>query len=165
MGKTKRLVTLALFTSVALMLSFIESRIPAFVAIPGVKMGLANIATVFALYRLGVRDAIYISTLRVALSSLLFGSVSSFIYAIVGASLSLLAMVMVKWLTPLSSVSVSCIGGVVHNIGQVLAALLILRTDVVLYYLPALLLSGTVAGAVIGVAGGLLIKRINPREI
>ena len=146
--------------SFALILSFVESRIPALVAIPGVKVGLANIAVIFALYRLGPREAAAVSILRVLTVSMLFGSVASMIYSITGAVLSLGVMILLKRLTPLHEVTVSICGGVLHNVGQIIAACFMLSTNVVFYYLPFLLISGTLAGIAIGVASALLIKRI-----
>lgn len=160
MKKTKRLATTAVLVSLALILSFVESRIPAFFPIPGIKLGLANIVTLFALYRLGIKDAIYISALRVSLASILFGTVPSFLYAAAGGALSLTVMIIVKKFTPLSSVSVSVLGGIAHNVAQVCVASLLLSTNVVIYYLPPLLLSGTVAGVAIGLAGGLMVKKV-----
>lgn len=158
---TKWLTTMALSVSVALILSFIESRIPAFVAIPGVKIGLANIAVIFALYKLGIKEAIVVSLIRVFLVSILFGSPVSLIYSISGAVLSLCTMIIVKKFTPLTELAVSVLGGVMHNVGQIVAASFMLQTNVVIYYLPFLLLSGTIAGIAIGVASGILIKKIN----
>ena len=91
-NNTKKLTALAITISLALILSFIESRIPAFVAIPGVKVGLANIAVIFTLYKIGVKEAIAVSILRVILVSFLFGTPVSLIYSITGAVLSLLTM-------------------------------------------------------------------------
>lgn len=158
---TRRLTALSLTVSFALILSFVESRIPAFVAIPGVKVGLANIAVIFALYKFGIKEAVAVSTVRVILVSALFGTPVSFIYSITGAVLSLLTMSLLKKLTPLHEITVSVAGGVMHNIGQICAASIILGTNVVLYYLPFLLLSGVIAGIAVGVASGLLIRKVN----
>ena len=160
-NKTKKLTYLALTISFALILSFIESRIPTFVAIPGIKVGLANIAVIFTLYKFGIKEAIEVSVLRVCLVSMLFGTPVSLIYSISGAVLSLTVMILLKKLTPLNEVTISVSGGVCHNIGQIIAASIVLGTNVVGYYLPFLLLSGTIAGIVVGVASALLIKKIN----
>ena len=160
-NNTRRLTALALTVSFALILSFIESRIPAFVAIPGIKVGLANIAVIFVLYKFGIAEAITVSIIRVILVSTLFGSPVSFIYSLTGAVLSLSVMFLLKTLTPLTEVAVSVAGGVMHNIGQIGAASIMLGTNVVVYYLPFLLVSGTLAGIVVGIASGLLIKKVN----
>ena len=159
-GNTKKIAQLALAISFALILSFIESRIPAFVAIPGVKVGLANIAVIFVLYKFGFKEAITVSIIRVFLVSILFGSFVSLIYSIFGAVLSFAVMLLLKHLTPLKEVAVSVSGGVMHNVGQIIAASILLETNVVIYYLPFLLLSGTIAGIVVGIVSALLIKRI-----
>lgn len=155
------MTALALTVSFALILSFVESRIPAFVAVPGIKVGLANIAVIFTLYKFGIKEAITVSAVRVVLVSMLFGTPISMIYSLTGAVLSLAVMYILKRLTPLSEVTVSVAGGVMHNIGQIGAASVMLGTNVVVYYLPYLLLSGTIAGIVVGIASGLLIKRVD----
>ena len=160
-NNTRRLTALALTVSFALILSFIESRIPAFVAIPGVKVGLANIAVIFALYKFGIAEAAVISVVRVILVSTLFGNPVSFIYSFVGAVLSLSVMFLLKRSSPLTEITVSVAGGVMHNIGQICAASIMLSTNVVIYYLPFLLLSGVIAGIAVGIASGLLIKKVN----
>lgn len=156
---------LALTVSFALILSFVESRIPAFVAIPGVKVGLANIAVIFTLYKFGIKEAVAVSLVRVLLVSMLFGSPISMIYSISGAVLSLSVMFILKKLTPVSEVVVSVSGGILHNIGQIGAASVMLGTNVVTYYLPFLLLSGTIAGIVVGVASAVLIKKVDLNKI
>ena len=95
-NNTRKLTALALTVSFALILSFIESRIPAFVAIPGVKVGLANIAVIFTLYKFGIKEAVTVSVIRVLLVSLLFGSPVSLVYSICGAVLSLTSMILLK---------------------------------------------------------------------
>lgn len=164
-NNTRKLTYLALTVSFALILSFIESRIPAFVAIPGIKVGLANIAVIFTLYKFGTREAAAVSLVRVALVSILFGSPVSLIYSLTGAVLSFTVMLLLKRLTPLSEIGVSVAGGVAHNIGQICAASVMLGTNVVVYYLPFLLLSGTIAGVVVGIASGLLIKKVDLKLI
>lgn len=159
--KTQKLTVMALTTAIALVLSFIESQIPAFVAVPGVKMGLANIAIVYALYRLGWKEAALISLIRVVLVSLLFGSAASFLYSLAGAVLSLLGMALLKKTGKFTEIVVSVAGGVLHNIGQIAMASIILETDALHYYLPFLLVSGTLAGVVIGLISGILIRRIH----
>ena len=158
--KTKKLVTLAVTISVAMILSFVESRIPAFVAIPGVKVGLANIAVIFALYKMGWREAIAVSVIRVLLVALLFGSVVSLAYSIAGAAISLSLMILLRKIGIFTEVAVSVVGGITHNIGQILIAFLLLETKVVFYYLPFRMVSGVIAGIAVGVAAALLIKRI-----
>jgi len=157
---TKKLTTLAVTVTVAMALSFIESRIPALVSIPGVKAGLANIAVVFALYKLGAKEAVIVSVLRVFLVSLLFGSAVSLAYSIAGAILSLLIMIILKKIGIFTEVAVSVVGGIMHNIGQIFVAFLLLETEVVFYYLPFLLISGIAAGVAVGIVSSLLVRKI-----
>lgn len=158
--KTKKLVTLAVTVAVAMILSFVESRIPAFVAIPGVKVGLANIAVIFALYKLGWREAIAVSVVRVLLVALLFGSVVSLAYSIAGAVLSIFVMILLRKAGIFTEVAVSVVGGITHNVGQIIVAFLLLETGVVFYYLPFLLVSGVIAGIAVGVASALMVKKV-----
>ena len=157
---TKKLVTLALVASVAMVLSAIEMQIPAFTTIPGVKVGLANIAVIFALYRLGAREAITVSLVRIFTLAMLFGNASTLIYSLAGAFLSFTVMILMKGFTKLTTVSVSVAGGLFHNIGQVVTACLIMETAAIAIELPWLILSGTIAGVAVGVASALLVKRI-----
>ena len=145
----------------AIILSYVESRIPSFVAIPGIKVGLANIVVIFVLYTIGIKEAIIISAIRVGIISVLFGNIMSLAYSIAGAFLSLLVMFILKKLTPLKLIAVSVVGGVMHNVGQIAVAAMILETAVVVYYLPFLILSGTIAGVAVGVAAAVLIKRLS----
>ena len=161
--KTRKLTLLAMTMAVAMILSYVESQLPPlFAAIPGIKMGLANIAVVFALYKLGWREAVLVSLLRVLLVSLLFSAwgLMGLFYSLAGACLSLLGMIGLKALSRFSSVAVSVAGGVLHNIGQIAMASLLMQTDVLRYYLPYLILSGTLAGVLIGVLAAILVKRI-----
>lgn len=158
--ETRKIARMGLLTALALILSYVESLIPAFVAVPGVKMGLANIVVVFALYTLGPGEAAIVSIIRVLLSSLLFGSILSLSYSAAGAIISLLSMIILMKTKIFGVTSVSVTGGVFHNLGQILVACLVLETDVLLYYLPVLILSGTITGAVIGIASSIVIKRL-----
>lgn len=158
----RRTVTLSLLVSVALILSYVESLIPPFIAIPGVKIGLANSVTVFALYLLDIRSAVIISVLRVSLASLLFGSPVTFIYSIVGAALSILVMALLRRIDSFSAIGVSALGGVAHNLGQVAVAALIMENAGLLYYFSLLIVAGVAAGAAIGVISALLVSKIEP---
>ena len=158
--KTKKIAVLALAIALAMILSFVESQIPAFVAIPGVKIGLANIAVVFVLYKLGWKEAVLISLVRVVMVSMLFGTLVSLFYSVAGAVLSLTGMVLLKKTGLFSTVAVSVTGGVLHNVGQILMACLLLETNVIVYYLPFLILSGVIAGVVIGVVSAIIVNRV-----
>ena len=158
--KTKKIAVLALAIALAMILSFVESQIPAFVAIPGVKIGLANIAVVFVLYKLGWKEAVLISLVRVVMVSMLFGTLVSLFYSVAGSVLSLTGMVLLKKTGLFSTVAVSVTGGVLHNVGQILMACLLLETNVIVYYLPFLILSGVIAGVVIGVVSAIMVNRV-----
>lgn len=161
--RVKKLTLLSASVAVAMILSYLESLIPAFVAIPGVKVGIANVAVIFTLYTLGWGEAIAVSLTRVLLMGLLFGNMMSLWYSLAGAALSLAVMIIMKKFTPANTVSVSISGGIFHNIGQIGVASLILETNVLLYYLPFLLLAGILAGIATGAAAALLIKKIGGR--
>ena len=158
--KTRKLTVMALSVALAMILSFVESQIPSFVPIPGVKVGLANIIVVFALYKLGWKEAFVISLLRVMLISILFGHLASFFYSIAGAVLSFIGMVLLKKTGRFSHIAVSVTGGVLHNVGQIAMACILLGTNAIAYYLPFLILSGTIAGVLIGLLAALLVDRI-----
>ena len=159
MKKTKRLVLLAMLTAVAMILSYVESLLPS-VGIPGVKMGLANIAVIFALFRFGWKEAAALSLVRVVLVSLLFGSVGAMLYSLAGAVLSLAVMALLRRIDRFSTVGISVACGVAHNAGQILMAMLILQTKQLLGYLPVLAVSGIAGGVLTGLAAALLIRRI-----
>ena len=165
--KTRKLTLMAMTMAVAMILSYVESQIPPiFTAVPGIKMGLANIAVVFALYKLGWKEAGLISLLRVFLVSVLFSAlgVMGLLYSLAGAVLSLLGMIAMKATKLFSAVGVSVTGGVLHNVGQIGMACLLLGTKELVYYLPFLFLSGILAGILIGVLAAILVKRIDVKE-
>ena len=148
-----------MLTAVAMILSYVESLLPS-VGIPGVKMGLANIAVIFALFRFGWKEAAALSLVRVVLVSLLFGSVGAMFYSLAGAVLSLAVMALLRRLDRFSTVGVSVAGGVAHNAGQILMAMLILQTKQLLGYLPVLAAAGIGGGILTGLAAALLIRRV-----
>ena len=157
--KSSRLARYGLLTALALALSWLESLLPP-LGVPGVKLGLPNLVIVFALYRLGTRDAWRLSAVRVLLASALFGSGVSLAYSAAGALLSLCVMGLLKKTEKFSPVGVSVAGGVAHNAGQILVAMALLETARLAWYLPVLWLSGTAAGVLIGIASGILVKRV-----
>ena len=157
--KTKKIALLAMCVALSMILSYVESLLPS-PGVPGVKLGLANLVVIFALYKLGWREAAGISLLRVFLVSLLFGHAASLMYSAAGAALSLAGMILLKKTDKLSCVAVSVIGGVLHNVGQILMARLLMGPNVV-YYLPVLILSGTAAGVAIGIVSALIVKRVD----
>lgn len=162
--KVSKLTSLALFVSLAMILSFLEHQIPPLTAIPGIKLGLPNVAIVFVLYGIGEKEAVAVSLLRLLLVSILFGSMMSLLYGAAGAVLSLTVMVLLKKSGKFSYVTVSVTGGVCHNIGQIAVACFVTRTAELLYYLPMLLISGTVAGVLIGLLAGIVLKRMEKQK-
>lgn len=150
----------ALLVALAMVLSWLESLITLPGLLPGMKVGLTNLVVVFALYRLSFRDAAAVSLVRVLLVSMTFGNAYSFAYSLAGAVLSLPVMAVLKKLDIFSIVGVSIAGGVCHNAGQLLVAVAVLGTARLGWYLPLLLISGTLAGAVIGTAGGMVVRRV-----
>lgn len=158
--KIKKITLLGLVTALAMIMSYIETFIPLSFAIPGIKMGLANIVIVFVLYRVGFREAFFVSGIRAFLVSLLFGNFMSLAYSLAGAALSLLGMGLLKRLDHFSMVGVSVVGAILHNLGQILMAILILGAEQIAYYFPALAISGVVTGICIGVVAGLIMRRV-----
>lgn len=161
--RVTRLALLGVLTAVALVLSYAESLLPPiWTAVPGIKMGLPNIIIIILLYKLGVKEAALVSFIRVLFSSfLLFGSGMTLMYSVAGAALSLALMAICKKLNIFSTVGVSIVGGISHNLGQILVAIALFDTMQLGYYMIVLAVTGTVAGVVIGIAGALLLKRLD----
>ena len=166
MNKTKSTAFLGVCTAVALILAYIEVILPPiFPAIPGIKIGLPNIIIIFLLYKKGPVSAIIVSLLRILLVSLLFGNTMSLAYSLAGGILSILVMIILKKTNKFSTIGVSVAGGVAHNVGQILMAMLLLSTTEIMYYLTVLIVTGTVTGVFIGCCGALLIKHIPEKVI
>ena len=157
--KSKKVAFLGLSIGLAMILSFVESQIPALVAVPGIKVGLPNLVIVFMLYRIGFKEAVTVSLIRIVLVSILFGNLQTMTFSIAGAVLSLLGMFILKKLDWFSCITVSIVGGILHNVGQIIAACLWTQTAAIAYYLPVLLISGVVAGTLIGFISGLLVQK------
>jgi heptaprenyl diphosphate synthase len=157
-NKTKVIALLGVCAAAAMMLSYVESFIPSFA--PGVKIGLPNIVIVYLLYKVGAAKAAGVSMVRVLLTALLFGSVMSLWYSLAGAVFSLLVMTVLKKIKVFSIVGVSVVGGVMHNVGQIISAVIMMKNSGVAYYLVPLIISGTVAGVAIGVLSAILVKKI-----
>ena len=148
------------FTALALIFSYVESLIPFHIGIPGVKLGLANLIVVVALYKMGTEEAYALSVARIVLSGFLFANLFSIIYSLAGGMLSLTVMVFLKKKGWFSVYGVSLAGGVMHNVGQLLIAMLIVETFSVSYYLPVLLVAGAITGLVIGILAEAMLKRL-----
>ncbi|MDY4587082.1 MAG: Gx transporter family protein [Oscillospiraceae bacterium] len=156
----KSVALLGICTAIAMVLSYLESLIPLSFAVPGVKLGLANIAIVFVLYKLGAKEAVLVSALRIIWMAILFGNFLTLAYSAAGAVLSLTAMILLKRSERFSAVGVSVTGGILHNAGQILVAMLVMETAQIVYYLPVLCISGIAAGVAVGIVSAILIKRI-----
>ena len=164
--KTKTLVFLSLFTAVAMVLSYIEAILPPiWSAVPGIKMGLPNIIIIFLLYRLSAKQAAAVSLVRILLSALLFGNAVTLLYSLAGAVLSLAVMAILKKIDRFSMIGVSVLGGVFHNLGQILMAMLILETAEIGYYMIILTVTGTIAGVLVGILGALLTRYMASQNI
>lgn len=157
--KTKKVAMLGLCIALAMIMSYIEVLVPLSFAVPGIKMGLANIVIIFVLYKLGTKEAILVSLIRVILVSLLFSNAMAMAYSIAGAVLSLGIMWLLKKTDKFSVIGVSISGGIMHNVGQIIMAVILLGTKQIALYLPVLLITGTATGIVIGIVSGLVIKR------
>ena len=161
--KNKKVKNIALFgmmVALAFTFSYLESLIPFNFGVPGVKLGLANIVVVIALYTMKPRDAFFIAIVRVFLAGLTFGNAYSIAYSLCGSVLSFTVMYLVKK-TKLSIIGVSMLGGIMHNIGQLIVAVVLTSTVRIAYYLPVLLVSGMVTGVIMGYASKLVIDRIS----
>ena len=157
--RTKKVAYLGLMAALAMILSYVESLFPPlFTAVPGIKMGLPNIVIIFALYRFGLKEAATVSFIRLITVAMLFGTPLTFAYSLAGAVLSLALMALFKKLDLFSTVGVSIIGGVMHNLGQILVAILVMETAEIGYYMIVLAVTGTLSGAFIGLCGAMLIK-------
>ena len=149
---TNKIAQLGFLLALALILAYVESLIPFSFGIPGIKLGLPNLIVVLLLYQNSAREALLVNILRIVLSGFLFGNLYAILYALAGALFSFAAMVICRHFRCFSMVGTSVLGGVFHNIGQIIAAMFVVETVYVGYYIPFLIVSGTVTGAVLGVA-------------
>ncbi len=155
----KRVTLYSAFLVLALSLSFLESLIPPFVLVPGIKLGLANLAVIYLIYKNDYLGAVLVNLARIILSCLLFSGFNTFIYSIFGATLSLIIMCVFKRIKAFSIITVSCMGAVFHNVGQILASLIFMPITV-FYYLPVLVITGLITGFIMGNISKILLKRI-----
>lgn len=160
---TKRLTRAALLTALALIIFMVEAQLPPLAPIPGIKLGLANIITVYAMFRLGPRDALGILLARILLGSVFAGTLSAVLFSLAGGLLCyLVTLLLRKRVTERQIWVCGILGAMAHNLGQTLAATLV-YTGAVLVYLPVLLLSGMVTGLFTGLCAQLLVLRLRPR--
>ena len=157
---TQIVAHIALLTSLALIFSYVEAIIPYNPGIPGIKLGIANIVTVIALYKFGWKDAACVSVLRIVLAGLLFNGVFGMLYSLAGATVSFIGMLILKKTNLFSVVGVSMAGGVLHNLGQLLVAAALIEDLRIFFYFPVLLFSGIISGIAIGIAATLILKSL-----
>ena len=156
----KRAALMGMCIALALVLGWLESLVPVVPPVSGIKLGLANLVSIFLLYRMGYKEASIVTLLRVLLAGILFGNFSMILYSLSGAFLSILLMSILKATTKFSLVPVSIAGGIAHNLGQLIVAVIIVENGVLFYYLPVLILAGAISGALIGLLGAFLVKHI-----
>ena len=159
-SKTGTITLYGIMAALALILSYVELQIPAFFAIPGMKLGLTNIVVVVALYTLGEKSAFFINLVRIIVVSILFGNVMALWFSLAGGILSTLIMIILKKTNWFSPVGVSAAGGITHNIGQIIVAIILLKTSFIIWYLPILWTSGVVSGVIIGIIGGIVCRHL-----
>ena len=157
---TKKVAYLGLLIALAFVLSYVEVLLPLNIGIPGAKVGLANIVVVVALYTLGSKNAFMLSLVRVLLVGLTFGNFSTMLYSMAGAFTAFVIMYLFKKSKKFSITGVSVAGGVFHNVGQIMVAIIMLATKELVYYLPFLIIIGTVSGVVIGILSAMICRRI-----
>ena len=160
MKKNQPIALFGAFTALAFIFSYLESLIPVIVAVPGMKLGLANLIVVLVLYSQNSKNAFCISLVRILLVGFTFGNLSTMLYSLAGGLLSFLVMILAKKVHVFSILGVSILGACAHNVGQILVALLVIENHRILYYLPFLTLSSLVTGALIGWLSGECLRRL-----
>lgn len=157
-NKTKKIALFGLFVALAFVFSYFESMIPFNFGIPGVKLGLANIVVLVALYTMKPTEAFAIAVVRIVLVGLTFGNLFSLAYSLCGGILSYVVMLITKK-TKLSIIGVSMLGGVCHNLGQIIVAGFIMKNVKIAYYFPVLMIAGLVTGLLMGVIARIVVDR------
>ena len=160
-NKRGRVAVFGVFTALALIFSYVELLIPLNFGIPGAKLGLANLVIIIVLYKTDWKEALLLSVVRIVLAGFLFGNLFGILYSLAGGILSLAVMALLKRSGAFSIIGVSMAGGVSHNVGQLIMAMLVVETYAVGYYLPVLLIAGLITGTLIGIAGREMLKRLD----
>lgn len=160
-NRKNRAAVFGVFTALALIFSYVELLIPINFGIPGAKLGLANLVIVIVLYKTDWKEALLLSVVRIILAGFLFGNLFGILYSLAGGIQSLAVMTLLKKTGAFSVIGVSMAGGVSHNVGQLIIAMLVVETYAVGYYLPVLLITGLITGTLIGIAGREMLKRID----
>ena len=156
----RRVAFCGMFTAVAIIMGYIESLIVIPGLLPGMKLGLANCVILFVLMRYGLASAVLVSLVRIIVVNSLFGNMTAAAFSLAGAALSIIVMSLLKRSGRFSTVGMSLAGGVAHNLGQVLVAMLIFENVGMFYYFPMLIVTGVAAGVFVGILAGLVIKRM-----
>ncbi len=158
--QSKKVALFGMMIALAFILSYVESLLPPLItAIPGMKIGLANLVIVVCLYLLGSKEAFILTFFRVLLVAFTFGNFTMLLFSAAGAVVSFFVMFLLKTTRKFSTIGVSCAGGVAHNLGQITVAFFVLGASL-LYYLPFLFISGCISGILIGIAGSILLKHL-----
>ncbi len=157
----KKIAYYGLFAGLALLMGYVELMIPMPVAVPGIKLGLANVIVLIVLYFMGAKSAFFLSLVRILLSGLLFAGFAGFLYSLAGALLSFGVMALCKRSGIFSITGVSVAGGISHNVGQIAVACVVVNNLKLAYYLPVLLVAGVVTGFVTGLVGKYCLSYLN----
>lgn len=160
-GSTKKVATYGMLIALAFIFSYIESLIPFNLGVPGIKLGLANIVILIALYLLGPKAAFFLSIVRVLLTAMTFGNMMMLWFSIAGASMAFLTMFFMRKIKGFSMVGVSIAGGVAHNVGQIIVAMIVM-SEVMINYLFVLIIGGTITGMAIGIVGAVVYQKLKP---
>lgn len=163
--KRSDVASVALMTSLALIFSYVEAIIPYNPAIPGIKLGVANIVAVVALYMYSAKHAAAVNFIRIIIAGLLFNGLFGMLYSLVGAILSLVGMVLLKKNGKFSIAGVSMAGGVLHNLGQLIAAAFLISDLRIFFYFPILIFSGLISGAAIGILAHIICERLSKFKV
>lgn len=161
----KKIAYLGMFIALAFIFSYIEAMIPFYIPIPGLKLGLANIVVLTVLYTFNRKEALFVSMVRIVLVALTFSNTFSMIYSLAGGLLSWAVMSFFKKTNKFTIIGVSVVGGVSHNIGQLIAAAILMETFSMIYYLPALIVGGVITGIIIGYLSKSILKTLPKHDV
>ena len=157
---TKKVATCGVLAALAIVFGYVEHLVPLPIGIYGIKLGIANICILVLMYAIDAKTAISVNIVRIAVCGMLFGNLTAFIYSLVGGVASFAVMLVAKRSNRFSVVGVSVCGGIVHNVAQIIAAVFLFDELRIAFYLPVLLICGTLTGALIGAVATLIIKRL-----
>ncbi len=158
--KSYNVAKFGMFVALAFLLSYIESLFPIPIPVPGIKIGLANLVVICGLYTMGVKEAFVLSIIRIILVGFTFGNPSTMLFSMAGGILSWACMTLLSKVKSFSVIGVSVVGGIAHNVGQIMVAALVVNNIALVFYLPILLISGVITGAIIGFLGAIIVNTI-----